>query len=455
MKAIKRLILVLFTLVPIFTVHAEDLMTVYKLAQEHDPQLQAAKEQLSAARESKSLARSQLLPTIGLGATYDSVRSKRRTVNGVPIDDVIESAILQGSTPPEENSTSKERVMALTLTQPIYRRDRLLQLEQSDSTIAQAEAEYAAAEIDLMVRSTTTYFNILSAEDDLRVAKAEREATGRQLEQAQQRFDVGLIAITDVHEAQAAFDAARASEIEAENSLDNAWEALYEIVGPQPKQELAKLGDGLALNPPVPNDLQEWSDTAQQQNYGIIAARAGLASVKQDIDISRAGHYPTLDLVGGYTVNRSDSDYANEADTSKIGLSLEVPIYTGGAVSSQTRQAQASFRATQHTLDQTRCGVNRQVRDAYRGVLSTISQVEALKAATVSAQSALESTQAGYEVGTRTIVDVLNVQRNLFSSQRDYLNSRYSYIINGLNLKAAAGNLGEADLERVNGWLER
>jgi outer membrane protein len=440
MKTMKRLILILMILGATLSVRAEDLMAIYQLALDNDPQLQAAKEQLSAARETKSLARSQLLPTVGLGATYDAVRREYKTQQGIPYD---------------AESTSRDKALALNLTQPIFRLDRLLQLEQADSTIAQAEAEYAAAEINLMVRSTTTYFNILSAEDDLRVAKAEREATGRQLEQAQQRFDVGLIAITDVHEAQAAYDAARASEIAAENSLDNAWEALYEIIGPQPKQELAKLGESLALNPPVPNDLQEWSDTAQQQNYSIIAARAGLESLKQAIDISRAGHYPTLDLVGGYSMVRSDSDIATELDSGSIGLSLEVPIYTGGAVSAQTRQAQANFRANQQGLDQTRRAVNRQVRDAYRGVLSTISQVEALKAATVSAQSALESTQAGYEVGTRTIVDVLNVQRNLFSSQRDYLNSRYSYIINGLNLKSAAGTLSESDLQRVNGWLER
>jgi outer membrane protein len=440
MKLMKRLILIPLTIILVLPVQAEDLMTIYQLALQNDPQLQAAKEQLSAARESKSLARSQLLPTVGFGATYDVVRRDLKTLQGTSVDD---------------QSTNHDRAWGLNLTQPIYRRDRLLQLEQANSTIAQAEAEYAAAEIDLMVRSTTAYFNILSAEDDLRVAQAEREATGRQLEQAQQRFDVGLIAITDVHEAQAAFDAARASEIAADNSLDNAWEALFEIIGPQPKQDLAKLGEGLSLNPPDPNDLQEWSDTAQQQNYSIIAARAGLESLKQEIAVSRSGHYPTLDLVGGYNMNRSDSDTATEADTGTIGLSLEVPIYTGGAVSAQTRQAQANFRANQQGLDQTRRGVNRQVRDAYRGVLSTISQVEALKAATVSAQSALESTQAGYEVGTRTIVDVLNVQRNLFSSQRDYLNSRYDYIINGLNLKSAAGTLSESDLQRVNGWLER
>jgi outer membrane protein len=438
MKLIKRL-LILPLLLSMSFAQAEDLMTIYQLALQNDPQLQVAKEQLNATRESKSLARSQLLPSIGLGATYDAVRRDLKTSQGVSVD---------------RNDSYNETGLGLNLTQPIYRRDRFVQMDQADSSIAQAEAEYAAAEIDLMVRSTTAYFDILSAEDDLRVAKAEREATGRQLEQAQQRFDVGLIAITDVHEAQAAFDAARAAEIAAANGLDNAWEALYEIIGPQAKSKLAKLGDDLQMTPPVPNDLQSWSDTAQQENYSILAANANLEVLNQEVDVSRSGHYPTLDLVGGYSLSRSDSDTATEADVASIGLELEVPIYTGGGVSAQTRQSLANYRAAQQGLDQTRRAVNRQVRDAFRGVLSSISQVEALKAATISAQSALESTQAGYEVGTRTIVDVLNVQRNLFSSQRDYLNSRYGYIINGLSLKSAAGNLGEADLQRVNSWLE-
>jgi outer membrane protein len=419
---------------------ADDLMSIYQLALQNDPQLQAAKEQLNSARETKSLARSQLLPALGLGGTYNSVRSEDKSISNAP------------------TTTFKTKSLGLNLTQPIYRRDRLLQLEQADSTIAKAEAEYASAEVDLMVRSTTAYFDILSAEDDLRVAQAEREATGRQLEQAQQRFDVGLIAITDVHEAQAAFDAARASEIAAINSLDNTWEALYEIIGPQARSALAKLGENLELSPPEPNKLQNWSDTAQQQNYAIIASRANLKVLEKQIDISKSGHYPTLDLVGGYNIKRSDMDQTTsmfDVNESSIGLSLELPIYSGGAVSATTRQSQANYRAAQQSLDQTRRAINRQVRDAFRGVLSSISQVEALKAATVSAQSALESTQAGYEVGTRTIVDVLNMQRSLFSSQRDYLNSRYGYILNGLALKSAAGTLSEADLQNVSGWLEQ
>ena len=440
MKLTKKLIpLLLLCVLP--GLQAQDLIAVYQLAAKNDPQLQAAREQVSVAREGKNVSRSQLLPTIGLGATYDAVHSDLKTRFGQPVDD--------------GTSNYNQSNLGLSLTQPLYRRNFLVQLEQADSTIAQAEAQLAAAQINLMQRSANAYFNILSSEDDLRVAQAEREATGRQLEQAQQRFDVGLIAITDVHEAQAAFDAARASEIAAENSLDNAWEALFEIIGPEPKQPLATLGDGLQMLPPVPNDLQQWSDTAQEQNFDIIASRSSLESVRQNIEVSRSGHYPTLDLVGGYSMNRTDNDFGSEADTGTIGLELNLPLYAGGGVTASTEQSRASYRAAQSNLDQTRRAVNRQVRDAFRGVLSTISRVEALKAATVSAKSALESTQAGYEVGTRTIVDVLNVQRNLFSSQRDYLRSRYDYIINGLALKSAAGTLGEEDLQRVNGWLER
>jgi outer membrane protein len=331
----------------------------------------------------------------------------------------------------------------------------LLKLEQVDNTITQAEAEYASAEIDLMVRSTTAYFGILSAEDNLLVAKAERIATEQQLEQAQQRLNIGLITITDVHETQAAFDAARASEIVSANNLNKALEALLQIVGPRKKMKLAKLVVGLVLLPPVPKNLQGWSTAAQQQNYDIIAFRAKLKVLEQEVDISKSAHYPTLDLVGTYNVKRNDSIQTNEINTDSIGLSINIPIYSGGEVNAITRQSQANFFAAQQQLDQTRRTVNRQVRDAYRDVLSTISQIDALKAATISAESALESTKTGYKVGTRTIVDVLNMQRNLFSSQRDYFNSRYNYILNVLTLKTAAGTLSEKDLHHINAWLEK
>jgi outer membrane protein len=428
-------IICLFTLP---SLQARDLMAVYQLALDNDPQLRAAAEQLNSARQTKNISKALLRPNIGLGGSYDYID---RDVKSSPV--------------PQPNRNFNDGNLGLNLTMPLYRRDLLVQLEQADSTIAEAEAQYAAAQIDLMVRSTSAYFLVLAAEDDLRVAKAETEATGRQLEQAQQRFDVGLIAITDVHEAQAAYDGARAAEIASENNLDNAWEALFEIIGPETMTELAKLGEDLQLVPPSPNNLQAWSDTAQQQNFDILANQSRLETVRQEIEVIRSGHYPTLDLVGGYNINRTTNDFGTEADTASIGVELAVPLYTGGLVSSRTEQSRADFRAAQQQLDQTRRAVNRQVRDAFRGVLSTISRVNALQAATVSASSALESTQAGYEVGTRTIVDVLNVQGVLFSSQRDYLGSRYEYILNGLALKSAAGNLTEEDLMRVNTWLEQ
>jgi outer membrane protein len=434
-----RLVLPLLLAGAALSVQAKDLMDVYKLAQENDPALQVAKSQLDAVRETKVQARAQLLPSIALGGQFDGVRS-----------DVKSSPFSSTGV-----STYNDRSLNLSLSQSIYHRDQWIRLEQADNTIAQAEAEYKAAEIDLMVRSSNAYFNILAAQDELRVAEAEREATGRQLEQAQQRFDVGLIAITDVHEARAAFDSARAAEIAAENEVDNAWEALFEIIGPGEKEQLAKLGEELQLKPPVPSDLEEWSKTAQQQNYAIIAARNGLEATKKTIEISRSGHYPSLDLVGSHSIFRTSNDSSTEADTSKIGLQLSLPVYAGGAVTSQTEQSKANYRAAQQQLDQSRRAVNKQVRNAYRGVLSTISRVNALKAATISAKSALESTQAGYEVGTRTIVDVLNVQRNLFSSQSNYARSRYDYIVNGLQLKQASGTLSQSDLERINAWLER
>ncbi|MBL3591158.1 MAG: TolC family outer membrane protein [gamma proteobacterium endosymbiont of Lamellibrachia anaximandri] len=434
-----RLVFPLLSVLLAMPLQARDLMDVYNLALVNDPQLQEAKERLESVRQGKVQARARLLPTISLGGEIDGVR---RDVKTSPTGGV-------------GTSSYSDKSLGLNLSQPLYHRDYWIQLEQADHSIAQSEAEYAAAQIDLMVRSSSAYFDILAAQDILRVAKAQTEANARQLDQATQRFDVGLIAITDVHEAQASHDGARAEEIAAENAVDNAWEALFEIIGQAPQEALAELGEKLKLDPPTPTTLQAWSDTAQAQNYTIIAARNGLESTRKNIEVFRSGHYPTLDLVGGYDMFRTNNDFGSEADTGKIGVQLQLPIYAGGSVSSRTEQARSDFRAAQLVLDQSQRAVNRQVRDAYRGVLSTISRVGALKAATVSAKSALDSTQAGYEVGTRTIVDVLNVQRNLFSAQTDYAGSRYDYILNGLQLKQAAGNLTQSDLEGINAWLER
>ncbi len=420
--------------VPWVPLQAQDLLAVYDLALKNDPKLREAERRRDSVKERRVQARALLLPNIGLSGSAERIDRDNHSR-------------------PDDNYG--QNTLALNLKQPLYHRDYWLQLEQADSAIAQAEAEYAAARLDLMLRTATAYFNVLGAQDDLKFRTAEREATGRQLEQAKQRYDVGLIAITDVHEAQAAHDGARANEIQAQTQLDNAWEELREIIG-NTDVPLARLGEHMALTLPDPQDIDKWAEMALKQNYAIVAAAASVDALKKDIEIKRSGHYPTLDLVGAYSAFRSSSDsaFSGDNDTTNLGLQLNLPLYAGGAVTSKTRQARFDYQAAQEALDQQRRAVNRQVRDAYRGVLSNISRVKALKAATLSAESALESTQAGFDVGTRTMVDVLNVQRNLFEARAKYARSRYDYILNALRLRQAASLLGREDLERVNAWLE-
>lgn len=434
----KRFPLFYLTVVLAFTPAAQgmDLMRVYELAKENDPQIRQVREQLGSARESKPQAQALLLPSLSLGGGADLVHQDTRS-----------SALGRTGT---DNYSQYD--LSVRLNQAVYHRDFWIRLDQSDDTIAQAEAELASAEIDLMVRTAVAYFNVLSAADDLRTATAEKEANARQLEQSQQRFDVGLIAITDVHESQAAFDNSVASEISAVNALSNAWETLREIVGDL-NEPIAKLGLELPLKPPEPADVEEWAATALQQNYSIVAAGYATDLAKKEIEVQNSGHYPIVDLVGSYGRNDSNSDFGSDVDTGIIGLELSVPLYTGGAVDSRTRQARFEYQAALEVLDQRRRAVNRQVRDAYRGVLSTISRVKALASTVVSFESALESTQAGLEVGTRTTVDVLTVTRSLYQAQRDYARTRYDYIVNGLLLHQAASTLTPELIQKANGWL--
>jgi outer membrane protein len=297
-----------------------------------------------------------------------------------------------------------------------------------------------------------SHFDILLAQDSLEFAKAENAAIGRQLDQAKQRFDVGLIAITAVHEAQAAYDQSRADLIQAENDLDNAWEALYEITK-QKVNRLAVLDKNLVLSKPIPENIEQWSTKALDQNLSIKAAEKATKIARNNVKVQQSGHLPSLDLVGSHSRARYKDSTASDTNTSSIGLQLTVPLYAGGAVNSQTRQARYELEASQENLDKERRSVIRQVRDAYRGVLASISSVKALKASTVSTRSALEATEAGYEVGTRTIVDVLNSQRDLYRSLKNYANVRYNYIMSGLRLKQATGTVSENDLKQITAWL--
>ncbi len=419
---------------------AEDLLQVYDLAVQNDPELKEAEQTLYATREAKPQALSLLLPNLSVQGdlTYQNSR-------------VTENDLLGGGAF-RSNDSYTTRSLTASLSQPIYNRKRWISFQQADHTIAQAEAQYRDSEIELMVRTTKAYFNVLRLADAVRVQESLKRANARQLEQSKQRFEVGLVAITDVHESQAAYDRSRANLISAKNDLDNAWEALRRIIGPI-SIPLARLGDKLPLSPPEPNDIDQWVKSALKNNYAIIAAQEAVASAKQQIEIERSGHYPTLNLAAGYDLSRSDGEFGTDRDTAFIGLTLNLPIYQGGLVTSRTRQAGYALRAAQQRLDQARRQVVEGVKNAFRGILSSISDVKARHAAVISARSALDSTQAGLEVGTRTQVDVLNAQRNLYQAEFDYLSARYDYIINGILLHQATSTLTREILAKGNAWL--
>lgn len=422
------------------TPHAEDLLEVYRFALESDPQLRAAEAGNQAAQEVRAQSRAALLPQLNLSA--DITKNKA---------DVMEST---STILPEAEDSYTSNGYNVSLRQSIYHQDYYVQLRQTDARIAQANAEYEGTRQGLILRAAEAYFNLLAAQDSLATAEATKRAISQQLRQTQQRFEVGLSAITDVHEAQAAYDGAVATELAAQNQVDNSRENLREIIGRDPLV-LAVLKEEIPLLPPEPADISQWVETAQQKNLSLLAFEAAARAAREELNRRQAGHYPTLDLVASHNYNDStDYTYGSERTDTSVGVQLNVPIYSGGLTTAQTREARALYTQAQEALEQQRRATVRETRSAYLGVNTGISQVLARKQALASAQTALEATQAGFEVGTRTIVDVLDAQRVRYTAQSDYLRVRYDYLLATLRLKQAAGSLNETDIALINGWLK-
>ncbi len=420
-------------------------MEVYELAERNDPVLAAARSDRNAALESRPQAFAALLPQVTARGTSERVHRDIHDRGSSTFAGVTQST--------SDTQEFTQNQASIGLNQSVYDRELWIQLDQTDNTIAAANADYGQARQDLIFRTAEAYFTVLDREDTLIFARANKEATARQLDQAKQRFEVGLIAVTDVLEAQAAYDRARSEVIDAENLLDNAWEALHVIIKPDSVKSLSRLQKEIPLQMPAPENMEQWSKAAQEQNLSIIAAVNDTQFAMKNIEVERSGHYPTLDLVASVTKDHSTGTSGSHIDTSRIGLELNVPLYLGGSVSSQVRQARDELNRAQEVLDRRRREVNEQVRNSYRGIETDIGLVQALRATTVSARSALDATQAGYEVGTRTIIDVLDVQRRMFENENDYAASRYRYVLNGLSLKQAASILSTEDLRVINAWL--
>lgn len=416
---------------------AADLVEIFQQAESNDPQFRQVLATHRATLEILPQARALLYPSVSLTA---NTRSNDQDI----------TAGFGSSGEIGFNSHG----YSLDLAQPLFRRDRYLALAQTESRIQQSVANVESARQDLIIRVADRYFNALRALDNIEFAQAEEIALKRQLEQAEQRFEVGLIAITDVQEAKAGHDRSIADQILAENRLDNAIEALREVTGEYTKQ-FSKLTESMPLVTPEPNQIDEWTSQTLEQNLNIVAARQEAETARQDIEIKKSGHYPTLDLVAQHGYNSSGGRFGGtQTKNTSVGLEFSVPIFQGGLVTSQTRQAYENYEASMQSLEQARRLAQRQTREAYLGVISGISQVKALKQAVVSSETALQATEAGFEVGTRTAVDIVASQRSTLQARRDYSSARYDYLLDTLRLKQAAGTLSVEDLKIINTWLE-
>ncbi|MDX3773324.1 outer membrane channel protein TolC [Chromatiaceae bacterium AAb-1] len=406
-------------------VAAENLQNIYQLATQKDPTVLRAAASRDAAAAGIDVSRAALLPQLNLSADFGRSDQDSHSFDG--------RNTLGGT---------------LTLNQSLFNWNNWKNLSRAEKFALQSQTSYDSEVQNLIVRVTQTYFDVLKAADDLGFAQAEKRSIERQLEQTKQRFAVGLTAITDVHEAQAQFDSAVAREIIAENALENAREFLREITG-QYHAELDSLNTSrFAPGTPTPAVVRDWVTMAQENNLLLKAQRVLLDIAELDIERAKAGHYPTLGL--NARLGSSKPSGFDRQDSSSVGISLDVPIFSGGGTQAGVEVARANYVEVSETLELNHRAVIRQVRNSFNGVNALISSIRAFEQAVVSAESALNATEAGFEVGTRTIVDVLLSTRNLFEARRNLSSARYDYILAMLQLKQAAGNLTEQDLLAVN-----
>ncbi|OEF25481.1 outer membrane channel protein TolC [Vibrio rumoiensis] len=423
--------------------HADDLAEIYNQAKENDPQLLSSKADRDAAFESIDSTRGVLLPQINLTAGYNITRNIDSHDSGRP------SAYL------DENNNF---TAGLDFSQQLYQRDSWVNLDIAEQNARQQDSAYAAQQQDLILRVSQAYFGVLQAQDNLSFVSAEKKAVGRQLEQTKQRFEVGLSAITDVHDAQAQYDSVLADEILAQNDLTNSYEALREITG-QDNKDLRVL-DTKRFSANKPQTTQNsLVDEAQQKNLDLLTARIAQDIAKSNISLANSGYTPSLTLDAGYQYSDVDAhnDHSSlnnyKSNDYNVGINLVVPLYQGGSTSADVKTAEYQYVSASQQLEATYRGVVKNVRAYYNNINASIGTIRAYQQSVISAKSALEATEAGYEVGTRTIVDVLDSTRSLYDANRNLSDARYNYILSVLQLKQAVGTLSEQDILDINAGL--
>ncbi len=417
---------------------AEDLMQVYKQARLSNPELRKSAADRDAAFEKINEARSPLLPQLGLGADY-SYNNGYRDANGV------DSNVTSGS---------------LQLTQTLFDMSRWRNLSLQEKSAGIQDVTYQTDQQTLILNTATAYFKVLSSIDTLSYIEAQKQAIYRQLDQTTQRFNVGLVAITDVQNARSQYDSVLANEVTARNDLDNAVEQLRQVTGNYyPQLASLNVDHFKAEKPQAVNALLK---EAENRNLSLLQARLSQDLAREQIRLAQDGHLPTLSLSAStsvsntsYSGSRTSGAQYNDSDVgqNKIGLNFSLPIYQGGQVNSQVKQAQYNFVGASEQLESAHRSVVQTVRSSFNNVNASVSSINAYKQAVVSAQSSLDASEAGYAVGTRTIVDVLDATTTLYNAKQQLSNARYNYLINQLNIKQALGTLNEQDLLALNASL--
>ncbi len=441
MKKTKLYLLVsLFSLTP-FSVSANSLFDVYELALQNDAQLKADKAKYEAGLQNKTIARASLLPQVNAG--YQVGKTDSETTNNL------------------SNVTTKDDFDTngwdISLNQQLFNMATWYTYKQGVKLSKQAEAQFGADQQSLIVRVAEAYFNVLRSIETLEATIAEEKALSKQLEQAKQRFEVGLTAITEVHEAQAAFDSARAATLEARGNLGISYEALEVLTG-KPEDKVAPLSAKFPVVNPEPANRADWVEFSLKNNYNLKASKLQAEAALQNAKSNRAGHLPTLGASLSYSDNEADGTERSApmdrtSDGSSVNIKLDVPIFSGGATTGRSRQAYAQYNQSQELYNSTQRNVIQNTRALHLSVETDVAAVQARKQAIVSNQSALEATQSGYEVGTRNLVEVLLAQRNLYQARRDYSNALYDYVIDTIKLREVAGMLTPADVQEIDKWL--
>lgn len=420
------------------------LLEIYREAQSRDSTWASARNAHAATQEKQAQGRALLLPTVTLEGNANYTETDTKFVGS-------------GTNP---FSGGKQKFdgydYSLNVNQPLFRWQNNIQYEQAKIQVAQADHVLSAARLDLMLRTSQAYFEVLLAQDKIDLIVAQKAATTRQLEQAKANFEVGTATITDVHEAQSRFDLLVAQEIAANNELEIKKRAIQAIIGDMPGP-LASARESLSVNVPQPQEMEGWVEIAEAQNPQLVVQQHALQIANKEVDRANAGHYPTLDAIASYTESYTDggvNGIGSDQENLTVGLRLKVPLFEGGSTSSKSREAVANQQKSREDLEQIRRTIDLQTRQAYLNVTSAVAQVKAFEQALTSSQSSLDSTNLGYEVGVRTSVDVLNAQQQLFSAKRDLLQARYTWLLSVIQLKAAAGVLTEKDLEETNASLQ-